>query len=157
MEKIRQRLRRRLWASDGEPGALAWVIASVSLVLPVVGVGLVLIGGAGIARGADDGWTWLGIGAFLIGLDIVIDFAWAHPGLSISDQPDLNRRGAQLIGRIVDVAEAIVGGRGKVKVGDTLWTVEGPDTHAGTPVRVASSDGTVLRVEAVEQANSAGC
>jgi len=58
--------------------------------------------------------------------DVVIDFVWAHPTVSKSDQPNLNRPAAQLVGRVVVVAEAIEGGRGKVRVGDTLWPVEGP-------------------------------
>ena len=79
--------------------------------------------------------------------DVAIDFVWAHPTISKSDQPDLNRRAAQLVGRVLVVAEAIEGGRGKVRVGDTLWPAEGPDTPAGAEVRVAAAKATVLVVE----------
>ena len=72
---------------------------------------------------------------------------WSHPTVSRSDQPNLNRPAAQLVGRVVVVAEAIEGGRGKVRVGDTLWPVEGPDTPAGIEVRVRAAKGTVLVVE----------
>ena len=64
-------------------------------------------------------------------LDVVIDFVWAHPTISKSDQPDLNRRGVQLVGRIPILAEAIEGGRGKVRARDTLWPVEGPTRPRG--------------------------
>ena len=79
--------------------------------------------------------------------DVVIDFVWAHPTVSKSDQPNLNRPAAQLVGRVLIVAEAIEGGRGKVRVGDTLWPVEGPDAPLGAEVRVTAAKGTVLVVE----------
>jgi membrane protein implicated in regulation of membrane protease activity len=144
---MRHRLRHRFWARDGDPGPTAWVIASVSLVLPVAGVGLALIGAADGIRNGD--WTWLGIGLALIGLDLVIDLVWAHPGVSVTDQPGLNRRGHQLIGRIATVSEAIDGGRGRVRIGDTVWTAEGPDLPAGAAARIVAADGAVLGVEPV--------
>ncbi|MDX2158738.1 MAG: NfeD family protein [Hyphomicrobiaceae bacterium] len=153
---MRRRLARRLWASDGDPGPLAWTLATVSLVLPVVGVILVLAGGAGVMRGEADGWQLLGVGALAIVLDILIDFVWAHPGVSATDQPDLNRRSAQLAGRILVVADPIVAGRGKVRVGDTLWIAEGPDLPAGEAVRVIAADATLLRVEPAGASDPAG-
>ena len=74
---------------------------------------------------------------------------WAHPAISKSDQPDLNRPAVQLVGRVLVVAEAIEGGRGKVRVGDTLWPAEGPDVPAGGEARVISANATVLIVERV--------
>ncbi|QWT20639.1 NfeD family protein [Bacillus sp. NP157] len=61
----------------------------------------------------------------------------------------LNRRGEQLIGETFTVCDAIVHGRGKVRVGDSVWLVTGPDLPAGATVRVLGVDGTTLRVEAV--------
>ena len=58
----------------------------------------------------------------------LIDFVWAHPTVSKTDQPDLNRPAVQLVGRVLVVVEPIEGGRGKVRVGDTLWPAEGPDS-----------------------------
>lgn len=63
------------------------------------------------------------------------------------DQPLLNRRGAQLVGRRFVLAEAIVNGRGKVKVGDSEWLAEGPDLPAGSEVEVVAVSGATLRVE----------
>ena len=79
------------------------------------------------SRGDREGWWLVGAGAACLVADVVIDFIWAHPTVSKSDQPNLNRPAAQLVGRVLIVAEAIEGGRGKVRVGDTLWPVEGPD------------------------------
>lgn len=133
---------------DNSPGAIAWCIAVVSLVLPWFGLGLCLAGAARIYGGLAYGWWLLTAGAAAIVLDILIDFVWAHPSISHSDEPVLNQRAAQAIGRIYVVEEAIVAGRGKVRIGDTLWPVEGCETPAGTPVKVTAVNGTVLRVEA---------
>ena len=64
-----------------------------------------------------------------------------------SDQPGLNMRGQELIGRTFIVHDAIVEGRGKIKVGDGVWIVTGPDTSVGSQVRVIAQDGAILRVE----------
>lgn len=66
-----------------------------------------------------------------------------------SDQPGLNMRGQELIGRVFIVQSAIVDGRGKIKVGDGVWLVSGPDTAVGGQVRVVGQDGAILRVEAL--------
>jgi hypothetical protein len=67
----------------------------------------------------------------------------------VSDQPGLNMRGQELIGRTFVVQSAIIGGRGKIKVNDGVWMVIGPDSPVGSQVRVVSQDGAVLKVEAV--------
>lgn len=64
------------------------------------------------------------------------------------DQPLLNRRGAQLVGQRFVLSEAIVNGRGKVKVGDGSWLASGPDLPAGSEVEVVAVDGTTLSVRA---------
>jgi membrane protein implicated in regulation of membrane protease activity len=56
-------------------------------------------------------------------------------------------RGAQYIGRRVTVEEAIVSGRGKVRVGDTIWPAQGEDAAKGSLVQVVGVNGTVLVVE----------
>jgi membrane protein implicated in regulation of membrane protease activity len=61
--------------------------------------------------------------------------------------PDLNIRGQQYIGRSVMVDTPIQNGRGKVRVGDSLWAAEGPDAPTGTWVKVTAARGTVLVVE----------
>ena len=134
---------------DEDPGAFVWLVALVSLALPWIGIGLGLVGGFELSQGRAEGWWWLGAGAALLVADVLIDFVWAHPAISKSDLPDLNRRAAQLVGRVLVVAEAIEGGRGKVCVGDTLWLVEGPDAPTGAEIRVTAAKGTVLVVERV--------
>jgi len=65
-----------------------------------------------------------------------------------SDQPMLNRRVAQLVGRVVPLERGIVNGRGRVQIADALWDVVGPELPAGAPVRIVGADGMTLRVEA---------
>ena len=67
-----------------------------------------------------------------------------------SDQPGLNQRGSEFIGRDFVLHEAISGGRGKIKAGDSLWLVSGADLPAGTSVRVVGQDGVLLRVVATQ-------
>lgn len=62
-------------------------------------------------------------------------------------EANLNARGDSLIGRTIVLDTPILGGQGRVKLGDGSWTVTGPDMAAGTRVRVAAVDGTELRVE----------
>lgn len=65
------------------------------------------------------------------------------------DQPLLNRRGAQLVGQRFVVSDAIVNGRGKIRVGDGEWLASGPDIPAGSEVEVVAVDGTTLTVAKV--------
>ncbi|MGO3126566.1 MAG: NfeD family protein [Luteimonas sp.] len=64
-----------------------------------------------------------------------------------SDQPLLNRRAQQHVGRVLPLEQGIVAGRGRVKIGDAFWVVEGPDLATGTAVRIVGTDGVNLHVE----------
>ena len=64
-----------------------------------------------------------------------------------NDQPALNRRSEQYIGRILVLESAIENGRGRVKIGDSLWRVSGNDLPVGTRVKVLAVDGVILLVE----------
>ncbi|TWI06305.1 hypothetical protein IP90_00571 [Luteimonas cucumeris] len=64
-----------------------------------------------------------------------------------SDQPALNRRAEQLVGRVVPLEQGIVQGRGRVQIADAYWDVTGPDLPTGTPVRVVAADGMTLKVQ----------
>ncbi len=115
-------------------------------------------------------FLWMGISAFVVGLllyaiptmplliQIIIFGVLSvvtlllykrHQKLNPSkkDEPSLNRRGEQYVGRTFTLEEPIVNGVGKVKVDDSIWKVKGPDMPAGMKVRVMSVDGTVFNVE----------
>ena len=63
-----------------------------------------------------------------------------------SDQPNLNRRGQQYVGRVFTLDRPIENGVGKVEVDDSTWRVKGPDLPAGTHVKVTGVDGVVFVV-----------
>lgn len=64
-----------------------------------------------------------------------------------SDQPNLNRRGQQYIGRTFTLSEPIVNGLGKITVDDSTWKIHGKDCAEGTRVTVTGVDGVILKVE----------
>ena len=68
-----------------------------------------------------------------------------------SDQPALNRRGEQYVGRVFTLEAPIVNGVGKIRVDDTTWKIEGADCPAGTQVRVTGVDGVILRVACLRE------
>jgi len=137
-------------------GPWNWLILAVLLftletMIPGVhflwfGMAAVIVGVLALATGI--GWPWQ---ALTFGVAAVLTVFWVRhfvrPGAGASDQPALNERGAQYIGRALVVEQAIQNGRGKVRVGDTVWQAEGPDAAAGTRVRVTATRGTVLVVE----------
>ena len=67
-----------------------------------------------------------------------------------TDRPLLNQRAAQYVGRVFTLAEPIVNGRGKIRVDDSTWRVEGDDCPVGARVRVTDAEGVVLRVVPVD-------
>ncbi|MES2869295.1 MAG: NfeD family protein [Pseudomonadota bacterium] len=133
-------------------------LGTVLLILEVFGAGGYLL--------------WTGIGAIIVGAVtfLIPGLGWAlqlplfgvlailtavywwkrqRNSIAQGDQPELNSRGHELIGRTFVVQQAIVGGRGKIKVGDGVWMAVGPDANVGTHVRVTAQNGTVLSVEIV--------
>jgi membrane protein implicated in regulation of membrane protease activity len=83
-------------------------------------------------------------------LSVISIVAWRsyfrkHP--IITDQPALNRRGDQYIGRLFTLEEPIINGNGKIKVDDTTWKIIGDDCEAGSKVKVTGVDGVILKVE----------
>ena len=64
-----------------------------------------------------------------------------------SDKPLLNRRAEQLIGTVTVLDQAIEGERGRVRIDDAFWAVEGPDLPVGTRVRVIAVNGMTLKVQ----------
>ena len=116
---------------------------------------------------------WFGIAAFIVGVvvyfvpdlpllgqvavfgvcsiaSVAVYWKWFRTHEAPSDQPLLNRKADQIIGREFVLDAPISLGRGKLKIGDALWTVEGPDLAVGTRVRVCRTDGLILRVEKTE-------
>ena len=137
-------------------GPWNWFIVAVVLFLletVVPGVHLVWFGMAAVIVGilglaVDIGWEWQLI-TFAIISCITVFFVrrFAGPEMAVSDEPGLNVRADQYVGRVVMVEEAIADGRGKVRVGDTLWPAQGLDAPQGARVKITGAQGTVLLVE----------
>ena len=117
-----------------------------------MGVSAVLVGGALFALPSMDWKAQLFMFAVLSVVSIFVTRRWLRRAPIKSDQPLLNQRGAQYIGRQFTLNAAIVNGQGKIKVGDSIWKVTGIDLPEGAQVTVTGVDGTVLAVEPADEA-----
>lgn len=114
---------------------------------------------------------WFGLAALLVGLvSFVLHPSWQSQLLMFAafavaavplwrrlsrsnreasqSNPYLNRRAAALVGRVFTLEKPIIDGSGTVRVDDTIWRVAGPDTPAGSRVKVVQADGANLTVAA---------
>lgn len=80
-------------------------------------------------------------------VSIQIYRTWFRKRARPSDQPLLNRRAEQLIGRVFVLDLPIMEGHGRVRVGDAFWDVSGADLPVGVQVRVVAVDGMTLKVQ----------
>lgn len=127
--------------------AVGFVLLALEILVP--GVFLLWIGLAALIVGALslmlwDAAFWVWQLQVVVFLALALACAFAGKKLigkrgEVSDQPLLNRRGDQLVGRTATLTEPIIDGRGRIKIGDTMWRVSGPDLPAGTKVRVKSA------------------
>lgn len=63
--------------------------------------------------------------------------------------PMMNKRGARLVGETALLVQPIVGGTGRVKLGDSEWIARGPDMTDGERVRIIGAEGAILLVEPI--------
>jgi membrane protein implicated in regulation of membrane protease activity len=133
-----------------------WILAVILLVLEAFAPGTFFM--------------WMGFSAVVVGLVVLVspELGWEYQVLIfallsvisivawrsyfrkhpiITDQPALNRRGDQYIGRLFTLEEPIINGNGKIKVDDTTWKIIGDDCEAGSKVKVTGVDGVILKVE----------
>lgn len=137
------------------------------------GVALILL--VAEMLGAAGFLLWTGISAALIGLLLLVfpnidtswqlvifslvTFAvlyvwWRHlqQRIDTSDQPLLNQRSAQYIGRQTVLVEPLTNGRGTVRIDDSRWQVTGPELPKGALVKVIGlEDAMLLKVVPIEQ------
>ena len=91
-------------------------------------------------------WIWQFIAFALLSLVVALLW-WRRLRRLPSAASGLNQRGSELLGGEYLLQEAISGGRGKIKAGDSYWLVSGPDLAKGQRVKVIGQQGTVLQVE----------
>jgi membrane protein implicated in regulation of membrane protease activity len=136
-----------------------WVLALAFLVVEILAPGFFFLWMAisGFVTGA---MVWLvpsismNVQIFVFSiLSVVSITSWRFYGKKHpieTDQPLLNKRGAQYIGRVFNLYEPIKNGQGKIKVDDSIWKVYGEDCDINTRVKVIASRGTVFDVEKIE-------
>jgi hypothetical protein len=136
---------------------LWWLLALLLIALEVALPGYFLLW-IGIGAGATGVLAWLlpgmslltqAIAFAVLGLLSCAVYAYGlRPRLKRGDAVSerLNRRGAQMVGQRYVLIEPIVNGRGKARVGDGAWLVNGPDLPLGASVEVVSVDGNTLQV-----------
>lgn len=134
-----------------------WIVAGLVFVIIEMfvpgafffGMGLAaLITGAALWLAPEFPWQWqLFCFAVLALISIMAGRHWIKSRPIETDQPLLNRRGAQYIGRSFTLLEDIDNGQSKIQVDDTTWRVQGEAGKAGDTVRVTGVDGVMLRVE----------
>jgi membrane protein implicated in regulation of membrane protease activity len=149
-----------MWAFLQNLSFWDWLaVGTVLLILEVFGAGgyLLWIGMAAAAVGVLTfllpGMSWE-VQFLLFGLlSIATALYWwrrQRSAVRQSDEPNLNLRGQELIGKTFVVHEAIIDGRGKIKVADGVWMARGPDAPPGSRVRVTGQQGAILLVEPSE-------
>jgi inner membrane protein len=137
-------------------GHWLWLIAAAVLgiaELVVPGVYLIWIGLAALLTGLVTLMLPLPVVA-QFALFAITAFAAVYAGRRylrenpiMSDDPNLNNRGARMVGAIVTAVEPVDSAQGRVKVGDSVWSARGADAAVGDRLRVTGSDGSVLFVE----------
>lgn len=133
---------------------LAAVLVGLEVFLP--GAFMIWLGLAAVAVGALSFFLPLSWPlALLLFAALGVAFAWigrhfAHKAdVSDKEQPFLNRRADALIGQSFTLAEPIVNGEGRIRVGDTVWHIRGADAGAGARIKVVRVEGGHLAVEVV--------
>ncbi len=133
--------------------AIGLALAALELVVP--GVYLIWLAVAAILTGVltfvfDPGLT-LQVVNFVF-LSLIIAYSakrWLRDRPIVSSDPLMNNRGARMVGETAMVVQAIDGGEGRVKIGDSEWIARGPDSVVGTRVEITAVKGPILTVEPV--------
>ncbi len=133
-----------------------WVFAVVLIILEILTPGAFFL--------------WLSVAASIVGLIqlIIPDISWELQlilfslisvlAITIANiwfkhnpiKSSLNQREDDLIGKVFEVEQAIINGSGRIKVGESTWKANGPNSKRGTLVRVIRVDGAELFVEPVQ-------
>ena len=132
---------------------LTLVLLGLEMMVPGVifmwlAIASVIVGGL-VMIGADIGWEVQFIIFSVLGIiSVYAGRTYLRKNPIISEDENLNDRGARYVGNKYTLERELVNGEGKVRVGDSLWLVRGDfEGEVGTTVKVVGSDGVVLIVE----------
>lgn len=146
----------------GTLGPWAWVavglfILAIEIMLPSTillwpGLAALVVGFITLVLGVDASiWPWQAQVLVFLLLSVVLALVgkriMKNRNMNMTDNPNLNERGAQLIGQTAVLSTPIANGTGRVKMGDTTWRVKGEDAKAGSKVKVVDYDAGTLIVE----------
>jgi membrane protein implicated in regulation of membrane protease activity len=133
---------------DGIGPAGAWLIAALALgiaELAAPGIFLVFLAIAAAVTGVavfalPDLPVPAQLAAFAVwsAVTVLIGKRWYRDYPVEGGDPMLNDRSARLVGQVVVVETALVGGHGRVLVGDGSWPARGEDAAVGTRVKVSA-------------------
>lgn len=144
----------------GELNHWHWLILGVVLLILeimgasgfLVGLALASLTLAGlVAVGLIESWQFQLLAFAVLGMLLTVLYWKVFRRFnSRSDDPRLNDRAAQMIGRRLTLDSDIDNGQGRVQIGDTFWKVSADQAlTAGTPVEVYDSVGMVLKIRAI--------
>ena len=135
---------------------ILWLVVGVALCaaeMIVPGVFLMWLGIAALLTGVAAFALPLGV-ALQLGLFAVLSLTcvffgrrWTGSNVIESQDPMLNDRLARMVGQTVVSVTAFEDGEGRVKVGDSEWSAQGPDMPAGARARITGSRGQILLIE----------
>lgn len=142
------------------PEVIAWACLALALIAAEVvapGVFMLWLGIAAavvfavvlLVPGIPAHWQAVGFIALSF-ISIAVYRRFFRRSDEVSDQPLLNRRAEQFVGKVFVLESAITNGSGRIKVGDALWTVVGPPLASGARVRVTAADSMTLTVAPVD-------
>jgi membrane protein implicated in regulation of membrane protease activity len=135
---------------------LGMILLATEIVVPGVfllwiGIAALIVGALSLALWNVGFWVWEVQVVIFLALSLVCAVVGRRIAAARedSDQPLLNRRGEQLVGRTATLTEPIREGYGRIHIGDTMWRVAGPDLPVGARVRIVAVRDLELVVEAV--------
>lgn len=132
-----------------------WILAAVLVILEIfapgafflwLGIAAAVVGGIVLLAPAMDWEYQLLLFSILSVISIVVWRKFFLQKAADTDQPALNRRGEQYVGRLFTLNEPINDGLGKIRVDDSTWKIRGEDCPVGSQVEVTGVDGTILEV-----------
>ena len=135
-----------------------WIVGLVFLGLEIlvpgvfllwIGLAALVVGGLSFPLWGTAIWGWQM--QMLVFAALALAFALFGRRISRSnadtDQPMLNRRLEGLVGRTATLEEPIREGKGRIRLDDTTWIVQGPDMPVGARVRITVAQAGCLTVE----------
>lgn len=134
--------------------ALSFVFLLLELFLPTayflwIGLGALFTAGFGYFWKTGETLQLLIFALVSVTLSILGKKFYA-PSSDEKDTPNLNNKEAQIVGTKFLLDSPIQNGKGRLQVGDSQWTIKGPNLPKGATVIVKAIEGNSLIVDHVD-------